>query len=61
MIMYYIRKYSNRWAIFNDDTDRSRLLIPHEIRAVAKEFPQLSDEKVLTFFADRITSIQNKP
>lgn len=48
--MYYIRKYSNGWAIHNDDNGASRLLTDQEIEAVKKEFSDLEDEKVLTVF-----------
>jgi hypothetical protein len=60
-IMYYIRKYSNGWAIHNDDNGASRLLTDQEIEAVKQEFPQLEDEKVRTVFADEVKSIREKP
>jgi hypothetical protein len=59
--MYYIRKYSNGWAIHNDDNGGSRLLTLQEMEAVKKEFPQLEDQKVLTVFADEVKSIKEKP
>lgn len=59
--MYYIRKYSNGWAIHNDDNGESRLLTEREVEAVKQEFPELEDEKVLTVFADEVKSIQEKP
>jgi hypothetical protein len=59
--MYYIRKYSNGWAIINDDNGCSRLLIHREVEAVKKEFPQLEDLKVRTVFADQVKSIKEKP
>lgn len=59
--MYYIRKYSNGWAIHNDDNGLSRLLTYHEVEMVKKEFPQLQDEKVRTVFADEVKSIKEKP
>ena len=59
--MYYIRKYSNGWAIHNDDNGCSRLLTAQEIEAVRKEFPVLRDEKVRTVFADQVKSIKEKP
>jgi len=59
--MYYIRKYANGWAIHNDDNGKSRLLNDQEVEAVKKEFPKLEDEKVITFFADQIKSIREKP
>lgn len=59
--MYYIRKYSNGWAIHNDDNGEARLLNEEEVEAVKKEIPQLEDEKVLTVFADEVKSIKGKP
>ena len=59
--MCYIRKYSNGWAIHNDDNGEARLLNDHEIETVKQEFPELEDEKVLTVFADEVKSIQEKP
>jgi hypothetical protein len=59
--MYYIRKYSNGWAIHNDDNGEARLLNEEEVKAVKQEFPELEDEKVATVFADEVKSIQEKP
>lgn len=59
--MYYIRKYSNGWAIHNDDNGEARLLNEDEVEAVKKEFPQLENQKVLTVFADEVKSIKEKP
>jgi len=55
--MYYIRKYSNCWAIHNDDTGESRPLAPEEVDAVLIEFPALADPKVRTIFTDTIETI----
>ena len=55
--MYYIRKYSDCWAIHNDDTGASRPLTEDEAEAVKHEFPSLTDDKVRTVFADTIISI----
>jgi len=55
--MYYIRKYSNCWAIHNDETGESRPLATEEVDAVLKEFPALADPKVRTIFTDAIDSI----
>ncbi|MGE0773090.1 MAG: hypothetical protein AB7K37_15410 [Cyclobacteriaceae bacterium] len=59
--MYYIRKYSNGWAIHNDDNGEARLLNDQEVEAVKQEFPDLQDEKVATVFADEVKSIKEKP
>jgi hypothetical protein len=59
--MYYIKKYSNGYAIHNDGNGNSRLLTPNEIEAVKKEFPELNDEKVATIYSDHIKSIKEKP
>lgn len=56
--MYYIRKYSNGWAIHNDANGFSRLLTPSEIEAAKREFPELLDQKVLTVFADSVKTIK---
>jgi len=52
--MYYIRKYSNCWAIHGDDTGESRPLAPEEVDAVQKQFTTLADPKVRTIFTDTI-------
>ena len=59
--MFYIRKYSNGWAIHNDANGCSRLLTQQEVEAVKKEFSQLQKAKVLTIFADQVKSIKGKP
>ena len=59
--MFYIRKYSNAWAIHNDKNGCSRLLTEQEVEAVKKEFPQLEEEKVRTVFADEVKSVRGKP
>lgn len=59
--MYYIRKYSNGWAIHNDDNGGSRLLNEEEVKAIRREFPELENEKVRTVFADEVKSIKEKP
>lgn len=56
--MYYIKKYSNGWAIHNDDNGSSRLLTYQEVEAVVKEFPELEDKKVRTVFTDQVKSVK---
>jgi hypothetical protein len=55
--MYYIKKYSNGWAIHNDDNGESRLLNEEEVKSVRQEFLELENEKVVTVFADEVKSI----
>lgn len=55
--MYYIRKYSDCWAIHDDDTGKSRPLTDEESDEVRTEFPDLADDSVKTFFTDKINSI----
>ena len=59
--MYYIRKYTNCWAIHDDDTGASRPLTAEEIKASQQEFPALTDPKVRTVFTDTITTISLLP
>jgi hypothetical protein len=59
--MYYIRKYSNCWAIHDDVVNASRKLTEIEIVKLKIEFPSLEDEKVLTVFTDKIRSIIPSP
>lgn len=59
--MYYIKKYTNCWAIHNDDNNQSRALTPAEAETVQNELPTLKEVSTLTVYADRISSIQNKP
>lgn len=60
-VMYYIRKYSNGWAIHNDDNGAARLLNEQEVEAIKQEFPDLEDERVLTVYADEVKSVKEKP
>jgi hypothetical protein len=55
--MYYIRKYSNGWAIHNDDNGEGRLLNEKEVEVVRQEFPELNDEQVVAVYADQVKSI----
>ena len=52
-----IRKYSDCWAIHDDDTGTSRPLSNEEVEIVKEEFPGLVDDKVRTVFTDKIASI----
>lgn len=54
--MYYIKKYADGWALHDDATGLSRLLLPVEVEAVKREFPQLTDPKVRTVFTDVVRS-----
>jgi hypothetical protein len=56
--MYYIKKYADCWAIHDDITGASRKLTTEEVKKITIEFPSLKDEKVITFYTDRIRSIQ---
>lgn len=55
--MYYIQKYHNCWAIFDDLTGGSRKLTETDIEKLKIEFDSLKDEKVLTIYTDKIRSI----
>jgi hypothetical protein len=55
--MFLIRKYSDCWAIHDDDTGASRPLSSEEVEIVKKAFPGLVDDKVRTVFTDTITGI----
>jgi hypothetical protein len=66
--MYFIRKYADCWAVHNDDTGRSRPLTEDEKALLLEEFKgdqdgymRLLDDRVLTFFVDRIASIKDLP
>ncbi len=56
--MYYIKKFSNGWAIHDDVTNGSRLLTEKEVAKLKIEFPSLADEKVLSVFSDQVRSIE---
>ena len=55
--MYFIRKYSDCWAIHDADTGESRPLTNEEADIVKDEFPDLIDDTVRTIFTDNIKSI----
>lgn len=58
--MYYIRKYSNCWAIHDDDTGASRPLTDDEAKKLTSEFPGLAEDAVRTVFTDTVQSINPK-
>ena len=55
--MYYIRKYSDCFALHDDDSGASRPLNSDEIVALTREFPELANEEVGTVFTDTVSSI----
>lgn len=55
--MYYIKKFSNCWAIQDEITSGSRKLTNDEVDKLKIEFPCLQDEKVLTIYIERARSI----
>lgn len=63
--MYYIRKKDQRWAVHNNATGRSRELNEQEVQLLLSEFPNLSNHltssQSLTYFRNRIRSIQELP
>lgn len=63
--MYYIRKNSEKWAVHNSRTGTSRQLGDMEIQCILNEFPNLkmgpANSKSLTFYRNRINSINNLP
>ena len=63
--MYYIRKFSDQWAVHNRRTGESRSLDEVEIQSILSEFPNLkmgiSNNNTLTYFRNRITSISDLP
>lgn len=44
--MHYIKKYSDGWAIHDDNNKRSRLLTPQEVKAVESVLNQELQENV---------------
>lgn len=57
--MYYIRKYSDCWAIHDDDdAGTSRPLTKEETGQVCKEFLGLLDDKVRTVYTDTLNSVR---
>ncbi len=59
--MYYIKKYADCWAIHNDDNGRSRRLTEQEIVTVKYAYPLLTDPKVRTIYADKISCLEYTP
>lgn len=62
--MYYIRKYSERWAVHNNYNGKSRALTQNEVQQILNEFPNLQNaakSQSVTFFRNRISSIGNLP
>ncbi|WP_212000240.1 hypothetical protein [Chitinophaga sp. HK235] len=59
--MYYVKKYSNCWAIHNDDTGASRPLTENEKNRILEEHPSLNEGDVRAVYADIINNINEKP
>ncbi len=59
--MYYIQKYADCWAVYNDTTGKSRPLTEEEKDQVRQEFPQLANPQVQTLYTDHITSLLQLP
>ena len=59
--MYYVKKYTDCWAIHNDDNGKSRRLSEKEVKTIRDEYPSLKDPKTCTVYADEIRSLENKP
>ena len=59
--MYYIRKTPAGWYICNNYTKVTKTLNPEEINLILGEFPHLKDSKTVTYFRNRVNSIQDLP
>jgi hypothetical protein len=55
--MYFIKKYPECWAVFDDVTGGSRKLSQEDIIRLKNEFPPLQDDQVLTLCSERIRSL----
>lgn len=52
--MYFIRKYSNGWAVHDDDTGLAWLLSDLQKEVAKKRHPELLDAHTLTVFTDEL-------
>lgn len=59
--MYYIRKSEAGWYIRNNMTGVGRSLTDIEVEGLLKEFPNLKNSKTVTYFRNRVKSIENLP
>lgn len=61
MSMYCIRKDHSGWKIRNNATGLIKILTETEIDALLVEFPNLRDSKTVTYFRNRVKSINDLP
>ncbi len=62
--MYYIRKSSEQWVVYNQRTKKRRFLDPLEVESLLEEFPNLKlnhNSQSLTYFRNQIRSIPDLP
>ncbi len=63
--MYYIRKFSEHWAVHNNFTGKHRVLSDNEVEQILTEFPNLKNSlkssKTVTYFRNKIKSINDLP
>ena len=62
--MYYIRKSSEQWVVYNQRTKKRRFLDPLEVESLLEEFPNLklnNNSQSLTYFRNHIRSIPDLP
>jgi hypothetical protein len=51
--MYYIQKYADCWAIFNDDNGNNRKLTANEQQIVIKKYPTILESNTKRIFFDQ--------
>lgn len=54
--MWVIRKFSEAWGIYDEDTGFARILNENEVFLIAEEHPQLLDEAVKMILVPEIAS-----
>ncbi|GAB4413862.1 MAG: hypothetical protein OHK0039_21200 [Bacteroidia bacterium] len=59
--MYYIRKTAAGWYIRNNNTGAIKVLTDSEVSVLLDEFPNLRNSKTVTYFRNRVRSIQELP
>ena len=59
--MYYIKKFVTYWVIYNSANGASRLLTAREQEAVAREFPELACQQVVTVYFAKVNCIKAMP
>jgi hypothetical protein len=59
--MYCIRRYGDRLAIFNRESEEMRTLTEDEVLAVRRCIPEVNENAFREYYAEEIDCVEDKP